>query len=50
MKGMGGGRLRSTKLAIVLGAFWDVMIELAAEILSESRFSNVRAVHIGLGS
>ena len=47
---MGGGRLRSTKFAIVVGAFWDVMMDLEAEMLSESRLFNGRAVHIGFGS
>ena len=46
---MGGGRLRSTKFAIVLVLCWDVMMDLEAEILSESRFFNGRGVHIGFG-
>ena len=50
MKGMGGGRLRSTKFGIVLGAFLDVMLELEAETLSESRFFNARSDHIDFRS
>ena len=47
---MGRCRLRSTKFAIVVDAFWDVMMDLEAEILSESICFNARAVHIGFGN
>ena len=39
-----------TTFAIVWGHFCDVMLELEAESLSESRLLNARADHTGEGS
>ena len=42
--------MRSTEVKVVWGHLLDVLMDLEAESLPESRFVNAASAHIGLGS
>ena len=50
MKGFVWGRLRSTDVRKVFGAFLGLILVLEAETLSGSKYFHAASVHIGFGS